>query len=242
MSAYQSLVALLPSGQAWATSVERRLTQFLRGLTDDLTGSIDRADLVYLDTLPGSTRQLAELEAQYGLEAVDGMTAADRQRRIGGAMAGGGDHGPDSVAGELVSAGFAVTAHPWWTETAWGEPRALDPRDYFTAVYGGRAIDGHLLGAVVLESKKYGEPGAGHSAMAADNPEAVAGHYGGYDISTIVSSYEGPAELHPFYVYLGGATFPDLIDIPAARRLEFESDVRAVVPQHLMIVLRVRYI
>ena len=84
--------------------------------------------------------------------------------------------------------------------------------------------------------------GAGEPWAQAGEPRAVAGYFSGYLSEILGTAYVGGVERHPYYMYIGGATFPNTVDIPASRRTEFERLIRSICPEHLWIVLRVRYV
>ena len=241
MSGYGRIVKLLPRAKMWDTTYERNLTHTLRGFGESLDDSDSYFSSILLDLIPRHTRQLEAWERQWGLPSA-GLTRDERVARLEAAWSTTGAQGPEYLQNALVTAGFDVQVHHGWQITSWGVPQYYDPRDYLLPSYDGWATDGHLLGALRFKTQQAGLIGAGEPYAQAGEPRAQAGYFDGFITSSVRVKYVGGEEKHPYYVYVGGDTVPDVVEIPLARRTEFETLIRKLFPSNTWIVLRVRYI
>lgn len=232
---------LLPKSSIWNLVWDRGFKQLMEGITPTLNAGRDSFDDIWQDLFPATTRDLASWERQYALVAGT-LTVAQRRTRLAAIWAAQGGQSPGYITDTLTAAGFAVFTHEWWDLTAWGHPAAKDPRDHLKAEYGGTDADGHLLVNRIRESRKVDEIGAGEIWAEAGEARAIAGYFLEHAISLKSFSYVGPESRHPYYLYIGGETFPDTVDIPAAQREEFETLCLQICPAQQWLVLRVRYV
>ena len=71
--------------------------------------------------------------------------------------------------------------------------------------------------------------------------EAYCGNFSGYkNVPRNYTVPDDPAKW-PYFIYLGGATFPDVVEIPTTRRDELETLVLTVCPAHLWVGMLVTY-
>lgn len=219
--------------------VDRMLVRLLRGLVTPFESARTYADKLWLDLLPGYTRELGPWERQFALPPGT-LSTADRRTRLAGRWQAQGGQSPSYVTRTLQAHGFAVYDHPWWGLTAWGVPDPRDPRDYLLPAYGGTDTEGHLVGALAYTLELTDEIGAGEAWAECGEDRAEAGYYAGLTPVSVAAQYVPGADW--YHVYIGGAVFPATVDIPATRRTEFETLCRQIIPAHLWIVLRVRYV
>lgn len=122
---------LLPRGRAWRITVDKKLRQFFAGLSG-LGDSIKSLfDGVWLDVLPGSTRELTKWESQWGLQGT-GLTEQQRRDRLDAAWKTLGGQSPRYIQDTLRANGFNVYVHEWWepgTEPAPGDKQCVTPRN-----------------------------------------------------------------------------------------------------------------
>jgi hypothetical protein len=214
------------------------------GITPSLDAAADNADSIWSDIVPATASEAAIVnwERQFALQASSSLTLAERRARLEGAWSSVGGQSPSYITLTLQAHGFPVFTHEWWDLAPNDYPVAKDPRDHLLAVHGGTDVDGILLVNNIRTSVKFDEIGAGDDFAEAGEPRAVAGYFGGYAISKVVHTYQGPETRHPYYLYIGGETFPDVVNIPVARQDEFESLCQKICPAQQWLVLRVRYI
>jgi hypothetical protein len=242
---FGAIRSLFPRSFAWNLVYERTLVQFVRGLVH---GGLDPAqrnfDAIWdeLDPKTTSLARLADWERQFALGNASSLTEQERRDRLAAAWAAVGGQSPGYITDTLQAAGFPVYTHEWWDLTAWGFPDPKDPRDYLRAEFGGTDSDGYLIRSLIRTSRKVNEIGAGEAWAEAGEPRAIAGYFEKYLIENITYEYKGPESAHRFYLYIGGETFPDTVDIPLSRRGEFETLCRKICPAQQWLVLRVNYV
>ena len=127
---------LLPRARAWnvgtptgARAPGKRLRQLFEGLAGFAGEVVQFIDLVYLDVLPPTTRELVLWERQFSLGS--GGSIDDWRAKLAGAWGLQGGQSPDYLESTLHAAGFTtVFVHEWWAS---GPPFvARDPRDHTT--------------------------------------------------------------------------------------------------------------
>lgn len=244
LRALNTLRHLFPKSRPWNLVYLRQFLQLIRGITPSLDAAADNSDTLWTDLIPrsASASALTVWERQWALGTASALTDAERRTRLEGVWSSIGGQSPSYITTTLQAHGFPVFTHEWFDESSAGHPIPKDPRDHLLPLHGGTDTDGHLLVNNIRTSVKFEEIGAGEAFAEAGEEKAIAGFYGGYTIAKILRTYQGPETRHPFYLYIGGATFPDTVDIDAARRDEFESLCQKICPAQQWLVLRVRYI
>jgi hypothetical protein len=235
---------LLPRAFQWNLVYDRPFVQLVRGLCSALDAAKANADEIWRDLMPATAegKGLVSWEEQFNLTGASSLTLQERRDRLAAAWAAQGGQSPSYIEETLQAAGFPVFVHEWWVLTGEGYPEARDPRDYLLPEYGGTDVDGFLLRNLIRTSVKGTEIGAGEPFAQAGEPDALAGFFTGWVVSPIEATYVGPESRHPYYLYIGGETFPGTVDIPADRRSEFEALCQKICPAQQWLVLRVRYV
>jgi hypothetical protein len=226
---------LLPTGIAWrvlktAGRAIERFFEGLAGLPQDIRTFID---LVYLDLFPSTTRQLAEWENQFALEATGSET--HRRLRLAAEWKAHGGQSPHYLQGIVQAAGFDVFIHEWWSS---GPPYiARDPRDYTTQP---------TIGTV-----QCAPPDLNQWQCCSGGPgQAQCNRFLGNETHYLVNDLlnrEAPPRVPddprywPYFLYWGGETFPDHATVPATRRAEFEQLLLKLCPAQKWLVLLVDY-
>lgn len=231
---------LLPRALAWRTTTPtgarapgKRLRQYLEGLAGFAAQVVQFVDLVFLDLLPHSTRELAAWEKQFALGA--GGSIADRRAKLAGEWGMQGGQSPDYLERTLHAAGFTtVFVHEWWSS---GPPFvARDPRDHTRPP---------LLGVYQCETVSPwecfdpapGEPLAPHcDETLANDP--------GYLVNLDLTRRAPPPvpddpSRWPYFLYLAGEAFPDLAPVPSSRLAELKELILRLAPAQQWIVLLV---
>ncbi len=241
--ALKTIRHLFPKSRQWNLVYARDFLDLMLGITPSLDDAANNADSLWDDLIPASASESAitNWERQFALGASSALSIAERRTRLEGVWASIGGQSPSYITLTLQSHGFPVFTHEWWDLAGNGYPVAKDPRDHLLPVHGGTDVDGILLVNNIRTSVKFGEIGAGEPFAEAGEPTAVAGYFDGYAISKVVHTYQGPETRHPYYLYIGGETFPDVVNIPVARQDEFESLCQKICPAQQWLVLRVRY-
>lgn len=231
---------LLPRALAWNTTTPtgeraaaKRLRQFVEGLAGFVGQVVEFVDLVYLDLLPASTRELVAWEKQFALGS--GGSVADRRAKLAGAWALQGGQSPDYLQRTLHAAGFdTVFIHEWWTS---GPPFvARDPRLY---------VAQPLLGIYQCETGSPWEcfdpdPGQ-HLAPHCDDTLA---NDPGYLVNLDLTRRAPPPVPNdpsrwPYFLYLAAQTFPDRAPVASSRLAELKELILRLAPAQQWIVLLV---
>jgi len=252
---------LLPRTQTWSLTFNKALAKFFAGLaapfdsSDPLESPRAFADAVYLDAFPETTRQTSKWLKQFGLEPSTNDT-----QQLEAAWAAQGGQSPRYLQDMLQRAGFPLYVHQWWkpevapfaqvcagdTLAQAGEPNALaadrsynyfarDPRDY-TA----QPLEGSVEASNLSDQPQ--------ASDLPDQPQANAFLVNdvGYLVNSDLSRRAPPpipndANAFPYFFYIGGETFPDRVEVTAARRAELERLVLKLRPEHLWVVMLVDY-
>lgn len=235
---------LLPKSRQWNLVYARDFLKLMLGITPSLDAAANNADTVFTDLIPATATAsaLTVWERQFALGASSSLTLAERRTRLAGVWSSIGGQSPSYITLTLQSHGFPVFTHEWWDLAGNGYPVAKDPRDHLLPLYGGTDTDGILLVNDIRTSVKFDEMGAGEVFAEAGEERALSGYYGGFLIGQVGYSYVGPETRHPYYLYIGGSTFPNTVNIPIARKSEFEQLCQKICPAQQWLVLRVRYI
>lgn len=263
---------LLPDGRAWRTTVNKKLRQFLSGLTVIPEGVKEAADSVWLDLLPESTDKLSEWEREFGLPG-NVVIEADRRARLAAtwrSIVGG--QAPRYIQDTLQAAGFDVYVHEWWepstppTPGSFGNPTVRNPllqlRREFTNVTlqvdcgealaacgeafaeAGNGVEprGYPLVNKILETKPDILPLCGEEFAEAGEPLALCGNY--TEFKETLRNYTVPSDptKWPYFLYIGAQTFGDIAQVDPKRRDEFEDLCLKICPTQQWLGILVEYV
>ena len=253
---------LLPNARAWRLVIDKQLRQFFEGLSgtgSDLKLFIDQ---VWLDIFPASTRQLSEWEQQFGLTG-NITDEQERRDRLDATWKALGGQDPRYIEDTLRNAGFDVYVHEWWQLPVVGSPVPRNPLTYlndgaspvqYKAIAGAtKAICGNpiaICGASFqptgyplvnkITSPRIGNIVAGATKAICGNPIAIA--------NSLITSYAQKVYLipndvtkWPYFLYIGGETFPGHASIPSARKNEFETLCLKICPTQQWLGILVDY-
>ena len=255
---------LLPRSRAWSLIIEKTLRDFFEGLTGLPSDFKDFIDQIWLDVFPPTTRQLSEWEAQFGMISPS-LVEADRRDAVAAAWMRGGGLGPDTLQDVLQAAGFDLYVFdPWYFTPGktirnphqWlidadtfivyvaecGEPTAEcgEPTAECgdTSTPTGILLVNNILQRLVdyIEAVSCGEVVA-----ACGETDAACGDNIGF--STDAKQYVLPidSELWPYFWYIGGVNFGDMVTVPITRKAELETLILKIGPAHLWTGLFVSY-
>jgi hypothetical protein len=254
---------LLPKSRAWRIVVEKQLREFFEGLGPFQADYKLFIDQIFEDIDPALTRELLKWEDQFQLSGTGNET--ERRSALDAAWKAQGGQSPGYLQGILRDAGFDVFVHEWWFFV--GPVRMTrDPRDFLKgivpapaaifgepeavfgeppAVFGATIVDGFVLVnkgpgvtyAIPSPASAFGEPSAVFG-----EPEAIFGETNGFRF--IPESFPIPddPDKWPFFVYVGGATFPEKADVPIERQIEFERMILKYFPGQLWIGMLINYV
>lgn len=227
---------LLPDAEAWRITVAKQLRKFFEGLTGAPTDAVQFVDEVYGDIFPKTTRELNEWERQFGLSITPNPNDPDDPATIAGRLAlaaewaATGGQSPSYIQGVLQTAGFDVYIHEWWSS---GPPYvARDPRDY---------TDQPLIG--LYQCTGDGEPSQPQCSDLGTQPQcnAFLANDTHYLVNLDLTRRPPPRvpddpNTWPYFIYVGGETFPDHATVDITRRAEFERLLLKLRPTHNWIV------
>jgi len=263
---------LLPDGRAWRTTVNKRLRQFLDGLTVLPDGVKQSADSVWLDLLPDTTDKLDDWERQFGLPG-NITDELDRRARLTATwrqLEGG--QAPRYIQDTLQAAGFDVYVHEWWepstppTPGSFGNPTPRNPlmwlRREFTGVSllvecgeptalcgeafaeSGNSLNprGYPLVNKIIETVPDLLPLCGEALVEAGELGALCGNY--LEFKDQPKDYIVPQDptKWPYFLYIGGQTFGTQAEIDTRRRDEFEALCLKICPAQQWLGILVDYV
>lgn len=231
---------LLPNARAWRITVEKTLRQFFDGLAGTPEDVQTFLDGVYDDLNPQLTDQLTEWEAQFNLATDSSLTTQERRDRLAGAWSAVGGQDPVYIQETLRAAGFDVYVHEWWVPTggtpAGGSvdgdvtPVARNPFDYLwdgvaqPDFVGCGHDDAYCNSDVFFSNANNTKPGF----PITNNTQAAP------VIPVDTTKY-------PFFLYIGGQTFPDQAIVAASRRIEFENLCLKICPTEQWLGMLITY-
>jgi hypothetical protein len=225
---------LLPRALAWRTTVGTNLRRFFEGLSGLPLDIRTFIDLVYLDLLPSTTRELAAWERQFALPA--GGSDAFRRLKIATAWSTQGRQSPDYIQRTIHAAGFtALYLHEWWES---GPPYvARDPRDYTVQP---------LIGEYQCEDE--GDPwqcfDAGPGDQLGPHCDDSLENEPGYLVNLDLTRRAPPPvpsdpAYWPYFLYFGGETFGDLAPVDSSRIAELKALLLRISPAQQWLVLMI---
>lgn len=225
---------LLPNALAWRLVVQKTLRNWFEGLAGLPADIRAFADAAYEDLFPSTTRQLAEWERQFGLLA--GTSDADRRAQIAGAWQATGGQSPRYLQDTVRAAGFDVYIHEWWDTGSLPTVVARNPRTYTNdPVLGTNRCSG-------FASQRTCSAFPGDQARC-NRFLANETHYLVNKNLTLNAPPPVPTDpdTWPYFLYWGGATFPDHATVPEERRAEFERLLLKLCPAQQWLVTLVDY-
>lgn len=266
------LQALLPRGESFDIVINKKLRQFFQGLADVFETISTSAQELWSRIIPEDTDELAAWELQFGLNAVNLTEQERRARLLSAWRRQGGQDpkyiqdtlqaaGFDVYVHEWWVPGVL---HPYGGSVNGDEPPVA--RNPYTYLYDGLspadtvgdghnfAGDGHddmqdgnssippgrLLVNKIVEPL-YNNIGDGHT-LAQDG--AIYMLDGGFTLGYSPKLYTLTAtpSQYPYFLYIGGETFPNLATIPANERDIFEDLVLKICPLEQWVGLLVQYV
>lgn len=251
---------LLPAARAWRLTIDKQLRQFFDGLTELPADIREFNDEVFSDLDPQQTRELDAWEEQFGLPDTI-MTEQERRDRLAAAWAATGGQSPRYIQDTLQAAGFPVFVHEWWDPASLPAAVARNPllvlndgstdivylsQDGAADMQDGDAIaqDGAtttLTGYALVN--KFDAPqtiGDGAASMQDGDADAQDGHNGTVFSQKVYIVPSDPTKW-PYFLYIGGETYPDHAIIPQSRRNEFETLCLKICPAQQWLGILVDY-
>jgi len=173
-----------------------------------------------------------------------------------------GGQSPRYIQDTLRNAGFDVYVHEWW------EPGTKNVRNpllvlndgnssqaYLSVCGNAQAVCGNMNAVAGATNDPKGYPlvnkiftafegiiCAGYSSAVCGNSEAVAGANFGFMFSRKGYIIPTDPDKWPYFWYVGGENYPDLAQVPSARRDEFEDLMLKIAPQQHWIGVLVEYV
>lgn len=251
---------LLPNARAWRLTTEKQLREFFEGLTGMGEDIRDFFDDVWLDIFPDTTRELDQWETQFALPDTS-LSEQARRDRLDAVWKALGGQSPRYIQDTLQAAGFNVFVHEWWDLPVTEPPTVRNP---FTYLNDGTSTVKYIMGDGTVEAND-GNPdandgssidptgfalvnkifvresiGDGSEIMNDGNPEAQDG--GGFNVYS-PKIYILPTDVTkwPYFLYIGGQTFPDHATVSASRRNEFETLCLKICPTQQWLGMLIDY-
>lgn len=262
---------LLPNARAWRMVVDKRLRSFFEGLAGSGGLVKSFMDRVYLDLFPQDTRELSAWEQQFALPNT-GLDEQQRRDRLAAAWRAVGGQDPDYLQDSLRARGFDVYIHEWWqpgTEPSIGEQAAATPRnpllwlrrefnDKTFSIQCGEAVAqagepeamcgnsftprGYPLVNKVVETIPDVQPLCASPISECGEPAALCGNFVGYRQARKTYIVPDDPEKWPYFLYIGGANFGDVAQVPPSRREEFEDLCLKLCPAQQWLGIIVEYV
>ena len=251
---------LLPKAKAWQLTINKQLRQFFDGLTEPLGDDVKEfADLIFDDIDPQKTRELDAWEAQFGLNSTD-LTEQERRDRIEATWQALGGQDPRYIEDTLRGAGFDVFVHEWWaddTPTARNPLLVLNdginPLQYIANCGTQKANCGHSEANCGATNQPTGFPLVnkilealttaicGAAAMSCGNSEAICG---ATSATYSPKRYAVPSDVDkwPYFLYIGGQTYPNHATVPITRQNEFETLCLKICPTQQWLGMLINYV
>lgn len=235
---------LLPDAAAWRITTQKTLRSLVEGLSEAPAEARQFIDDIYDDLRPSTTRELEEWERQFGLMPSATASEASRRLALAAAWQAQGGQSPHYIQDVLQAAGFDVYVHEWWVPPNVSPRTARNPRDY---------TDDPLVGSVQCTEVGFlaDQPQCNDGstpALATGQPQCnrFLANQVRYLVNLNLTDVAPPpvpddSGAWPYFLYIGGETFPDNASVAGSRREEFERLVLKIRPAHLWIVLLIDY-
>lgn len=202
--------ALFPAGHAWSspsTSILKRLAGVFNA---KLTEAASDVHAVFEDSFAETTRELSSWENELGLR--EGPTTFARRSAIDAALKSDGGQSLTFLQNILQSAGFNVWVHTCWASESLAVRR--DPRVYANPPEYGTEL--------CTDQVSWGQPQC-TSVQLWDQPQCngVVRGVNYFNNITLQDDYVPPipndSVFWPFFIYVGGETFPEYAEIDMSR-------------------------
>ena len=252
---------LFPKSNTFTLFVQKKLTQFIEGLTalpDDLRKYIDQ---IWLDIFPDTTRCIEKWEEQFGIKD-PAATLQGRRDAITRRWQMKGGQGPEYIQQTLQDAGFAVQVHENnppvdpaiflvgdFVMVAGGDNAFAGRAD----AYAGKTTAGELLvnGFISVATDQRLFLAAAGNGTYAGNQKAVAGYFESFKVEN--KTYELPTDplLFSFVWFIGGdavrngsneLTSIATVQIPAEREKEFKELILTIKPVQSWVGLIIEFV
>lgn len=250
---------LLPKAKAWQLTIDKQLRQFFDGLTEPLGDDAKEfADLVFDDIDPQKTRELDAWETQFALMDT-GLTEQERRDRLDATWQALGGQDPRYIEDTLRAAGFDVYIHEWWSDTV---PTArnpllvlndgLNPLQYIANCGAQKANCGGVEAICGATIQPAGFPlvnkilvalmpvVCGAQGANCGNSGAICG---ATETEYTPKRYIVPSDVDkwPFFLYIGGQTYPGIATVPTSRKNEFETLCLKICPTQQWLGMLIQY-
>lgn len=262
---------LLPTGRAWRLTTGKRLRSFFEGLSGAPADAKAYIDDVYDDIGPDTTRELAAWEDQFGLPSTQLTVAQRRARLDATWKAQGGQdprYIQDTLQAAGFNVYVHEWWVPIPGRPVGGSisgdvtPVARDPFQYLWDGVAPRQFVGcgHDLaycgGDLAFANSNNSPPGY---PLVNKVPEIISAVIGcghtqavcGGDFAAAAAEVQSvrpkqyviPADptKYPYFLYIGGQTFPDQATVPLSRRDEFEDLCLKICPLEQWLGILVNY-
>ena len=235
---------LLPRGRAWSIDFDKPMRKFFAGIAQTFEQIRIRLQLSLADAWPSTTTCFDEFDDQFGLMST-ATNGTSLRERIAGAWLVAPGQGIQTFQDALQENGFSVYVHNWWvpgTEPAPGQTGTPTIRDPGILLSNAQAQLSRVdAGEPLAEA---GEPLAQAGETFIDPPPPL-----GFLLVNIIQTDTGMVEYavptdsaqFPHVIYVGGETFGNFADVPAARQDEFERLCLRLRPAHKWLGMLVRY-
>jgi hypothetical protein len=243
---------LLPTGEAWRTTVEKTLRSFFAGLAIPPTAVRTYVDEVWEDAFPSTTRELTEWQRQFGLEVSGNI--AEQRTALEGEWAATGGQSPHYIQTVLHTAGFDnIFVHEWWESVdPWV---ARDPRDYTDQpLIGTFQCTGYTSGPPfdpedALDEQPQCSPyGVDEFGDPYNQPQCngFLANYPRYLVNKNLTNVAPPAipddeTKFPYFLYFGAETFGD-VTLFESQKERFERLILKLSPTQQWLVTMVNYV
>lgn len=261
---------LLPNARAWRITTNKQLRRFFDGLGNSSIATNVKVffDGVFTDIDPQQTRELQLWENQFGLPNTI-TNEQERRDRLDATWKALGGQDPRYIQDTLQNAGFDVYVHEWWipgTEPTIGVKSCATAKNPFLVLNDGLQLlqylacdggvdmqDGDTVVAMdgatvqptgyVLVNKIVGEFTSLINDGAPDMQDGDALAMDSALLSYADKLYEIPVDVstHSYFLYIGGANYPDHAMIDQSRQNEFETLCLKICPAQQWLGMLITY-
>jgi len=257
---------LLPRAKAWSLTASKDLQKFWQSLTVVGENFKDYAlQVIFKDYYAFKTEKLDEWELDFGL-VQSNLSDEDRRKRLDSAWKATGGQTIAYIQSVLQKAGFDVYLHDWWELPRDSVPVTRNPLAYLRRTYlphGSVLTVGNALAMCGKAEAMFGKLEERTSyplvnkidtvtkriSLTCGSARAMCGKaeaiFGTFDRFVFAKKdYVIPLDQYywNFFLYIGGATFPDTAQISHIRKDEFENLCLKLCPNHIWLGMLITYI